>query len=355
MNLENKIIQISEVFEPELLKAVKDEIDNSPFKYGWKSSRQLGHGFSHWNHSYVKSPAYNSIDISEKIPETLKTAWNFIKQKYTGEEGKLLRCYINGHTYGVEGYPHTDSLRHTDHTMVIYMTPDWKRFWGGETMIYQQNKVIHAELPMYNNGLIFPSHEVHSARQTTRACPALRITLMFKFSNKQDDKRDFLQQFLIDNKVNELNHKNRSLIKHLLAVYDRLKAHGYQEDVCLAGGLHSIFGTNIYKKQALTEDKHGVLIEKFGKDVIHLVDLFRSIKRPWALENALIEKHSSNIDINHRVELNSGNAEFIGLTNYELNSLCAIEAINLDDQNGLSKYEYLSRLITVPIDRLDVE
>lgn len=358
MDIINKIVQISNVFEHELLYKVKDEIDNSPLRYGWKSNRGLNHGFSHWNHSYVKAAAYNTIDISDRLPEALKVAWEFIKKQYMGEElpgaTKLLRCYINGHTYGVEGYPHTDSQRHTDHTMVIYMTPNWRRFWGGETLIYSQNKILHAELPMFNNGLIFPSHETHCARQVTRACPELRITLMFKFTNTTDTARDFLQQFLIDIGADKLKHSSRFLINHLLNVYDRLSVHGYSEDVCLAGGLHSIFGTTIYKTKALADDKHDMLTEKFGEKVVHLVDLFKSIKRPWCLENALIEKDSEGSHA-HIVELNTDKYESIILNDYELDSLCAIEAINLDDQGSVHKYDHLSRLIKVPRDRLDTE
>ena len=175
----NGISQLTQVFPEDLLKTVSDYIDTVPWKYGWASNR--GIEFTHWNHSFAKGSTENGLDISNNLPEPILRAWNHLKVNYLGDQ-TLLRCYTNSHTYGVEGYPHTDSKRAVDNTIVVYMNPEWRREWGGETTVYDGDTIVHAELPKYNKGLIFPGAAVHQARSVTRVCPAQRITLMFKFA-----------------------------------------------------------------------------------------------------------------------------------------------------------------------------
>ena len=114
----NGISQLTQVFPEDLLKNVSDYIDQVPWKYGWASNRSFE--FTHWNHSFAKGNAENGLDISDNLPEPILRAWNHLKVNYLGDQ-TLLRCYTNSHTYGVEGYPHADSKRDVDYTIVIYM------------------------------------------------------------------------------------------------------------------------------------------------------------------------------------------------------------------------------------------
>ncbi len=327
-------VRVKQVFTDDLLKEVKKVIDNVPWKYGWASNRSIE--FTHWNYDFAGAGALNSIDVSDKLSGPIATAWQHIQDTITGP-ADLLRCYTNSHTFGVEGYPHTDSKRADDKTILVYMTPDWQRNWGGETVVYHGNEIAHAELPNYGSGLIFNGVDWHCARAVTRICPAQRITLMFKFCPKNlDPVRNSIQAFLTELGTNKTKHSGRTLWTHLLNVYDTLKAAGYDQDICSAGALHSIFGTNAFKTQTLTMDQRLRVVAVIGESATELVEIFTKIRRPSTLELALMNKHTA-------VALNDGGIMI--LDQNQLNSVCAIEAANLADQKALKNYPHIARFL----------
>jgi hypothetical protein len=333
----NSIVKIEQVFPEELLKDVAKVIDAVPWRYGWASNRSIE--FTHWNHSFARAGAINTVDVSNQISGSIALAWSHIQDTITGP-ADLLRCYTNSHTFGVEGYPHTDSRRLEDKTLIIYMNPHWQRDWGGETTIYHGDSIAHAELPKYNRGLIFNGMDWHSARAVTRICPAQRITLMFKFCPKNADPiRNEIQKFLTLLGADKVKHSGRNLWTHLLNVYDILKAEGFAQDICSAGGLHSIFGTNAFKHQLLNYNQRHVVANLIGEPATKLVELFHTVKRPSTLEHAL--KTNSL-----KVELNSGATKT--LAQNELNSICAIEAANLSDQKSLKNYPHIAEFLRKP-------
>jgi hypothetical protein len=333
----NSINKVTPVFTDELLKDVQTVIDTVPWKYGWASNRNIE--FTHWNHDFAGAGPINGLDVADKLTGTLKQAWSHIQDRITGPQA-LLRCYTNAHTFGVEGYPHIDSRRAEDKTIVIYMTKHWQRDWGGETTVYDGDDIVHAELPKYNHGLIFNGNQYHQARSVTRICPAQRVTLMFKYCpHGIDPQRESLQRFLTLIGADKIKHSGRNLWTHLLNVYDILKEHGYRTEICAAGGLHSIFGTNIFKTQTLNATHRTMVVNTIGEDATKFVELFSRIKRPQTLENAL----KSNTT---KVETVSGAT--MTLSQIELNILCAIEAANLSDQKSLKNYPHIAKFLRKP-------
>lgn len=330
----NSIVKIDQVFPTALLKDVSAVIDHVPWRYGWASNKSIE--FTHWNHSFAKGGALNSVDIADQLTGPIALAWQHIQDNITGPQD-LLRCYTNSHTFGVEGYPHTDSKRDLDKTLIIYMNKHWQRDWGGETTIYHDDLIAHAELPKYNKGLIFSGTDWHSARAVTRICPAQRITLMFKYAPLHIDPiRCEIQKFLSLLNTDSVKHSGKTLWTHLLNVYDILKAEGHSQEICSAGGLHSIFGTNAFKHQMLNINQRHVVVNLIGEEATNLVELFHGIKRPQTLEHAVKNKTL-------QVELNSG--EIKTLTQNELNSICAIEAANLSDQKSLKNYPLIAKFL----------
>lgn len=328
------IHRVKQVLPDELMKQVKGVIDQVPWRYGWHSNKSIE--FTHWNYDFANAGALNSIDVSSRLTGPIKDAWDHIQKHITGP-ADLLRCYTNSHTFGVEGYPHTDSRRGEDKTILIYMTPDWQRNWGGETVVYHGNEIAHAELPHYGSGLIFHGADWHCARAVTRICPAQRITLMFKFCPKDADPvRNKLQEFLTALGTQKVKHSGRNLWTHLLNTYDMLKANGYRQEICSAGGLHSIFGTNAFTKQTLTLEQRSLVVNVIGEEATKLVELFHNVKRPSTIEAAL----KNNVS---EVELNDGSKKL--LSGIELNSLAAIEAANLADQKSLKNYPHIAKFL----------
>jgi len=331
------IAQIPNIFPEELAEQLLIYVNNVPWHYGWASNKAMG--YSHWNFDFAKADQDNGLDVADRLPPILSLAWKYLQKEHLGEQD-LLRCYTNAHTFGVEGYPHTDSRRDSDETIVVYLNPEWRREWGGETMVYDSfnpSKIVHAELPQFNRALRFFGDQTHTARSVSRICPTLRMTLMFKFAPKNvDPTRNKIQKFLMEVKANEINHSNGTLMKHLLLTYDAIKANGWDDTLACAGGLHSIFGTNIFKTQTITPDQRDQVVDIIGEEATRLVELFRDVKRPATLEQALANKTTT-------VEMNAGGARILDLK--DLNSLCVIEAANLADQGSLKNYPNICKFL----------
>lgn len=323
----NHIQQIDNCFPDDLANELNLLISNSDWKYGWRSNNTMGYG--HWNMDFTKAGPSNGIDVERRVkPVELQKAWNHLKNNYF-PEATLLRCYANSHTFGVEGYPHTDSLRSCDYTAVVYLNKSWRREWGGETILYKDDDIEHAEIPKFNKVLIFPGNQWHVAKAPSRICPDLRLTLMFKFSVEKDLLRNKIQEFLIYLGADKIKHNKGNLFSHLLRTYDLLKEHGCSEVVCSAGALHSIFGTNIFTTKTLDITQRSLVENIIGADATNLVELFSKLNRPNTLEIALLS---------NTLTLNTNDGTIITVDQNTFDNLCIMEAMNLQEQSSLSKY-----------------
>ena len=331
------IISITDFLPIHILDSIDNEIKNARWDYGWRSTNEMG--FAHWNLNFTKVINENGLPVDDLLPPSLASAWEHISKTHFPNH-RLVRCYTNSHTFGVEGYPHKDSNRNGEITAVVYLNKTWKREWGGETMIYDGDTILHAELPKYNKALVFPGNIMHVSRGLTRICPELRISLMFKMTanDSVDLGRDNIQQFLQKVGAENTKHSKGTLSGHLLRTYDLLKAAGKSRDVCMAGAIHSIFGTNIFKQITIPLDKKQEVIDIVGERAVNLAELFSSINRPHALEMA-IGTNSRNLLKNGGGSIEVGYADLMDLV--------AIECANLQDQNSLKTYQELSKCWTL--------
>jgi hypothetical protein len=134
-----------------------------------------------------------------------------------------------------------------------------------------------------------------------------------------------LIQFLTNVGCFKTKHSGRSLGDHLLNTYQILKKANVSEIVCLAGGLHSIYGTNIFTYSTLKYSDRETLTNTFNPRTEYLVYLFSRINRPDGLESGLI------CDANTK--------ERIYLSDCDLKDLRLMEAANLFEQGSdTSKY-----------------
>lgn len=94
----------------------------------------------------------------------------------------LTRCYANGYPAGAEGGVHFDSNVNTHFTVIYYPHLTWSPNYAGETVFFEQDggDILASVYPKPNRLVVFPGTIPHAARPITRACPQLRITLMFK-------------------------------------------------------------------------------------------------------------------------------------------------------------------------------
>ena len=221
----------------ELIEKVRGYVCNSGWHYGNTSNYNLG--YAHWSKSFANAIMTNGLDLSSQLAEPILETWKHLQTNHA-PNARLIRCYANAHTYGLEGYLHTDSRRQHDRTAILYLNRKWLLEWNGETAIIANGNIIHSEVPRYNNLLIFPGKMFHQAKPISRICPDLRVTLMFKFSTVEDHLRDRLQLFLEKNDFNKKIIGNHTLITHSLNVYDLLKSAGQSDIVCAAGSMIEI-------------------------------------------------------------------------------------------------------------------
>lgn len=136
--------------------------------------------------------------------------------------------------------------------------------------------------------------------------------------------RRWLAGFLEAVGAGGIRHSGRTLAEHLLGTFDLLDAWGCRLDACVAGGLHSIHGTNAFAAQCIAEGEREVVAALVGADTGRLVELFHRIDRP----RAILEGFATG----HLVDRFSG--ESVPSGRAELEDLLAIECANLVEQGA---------------------
>ena len=121
------------------------------------------------------------------------------------------------------------------------------------------------------------------------------------------------------------SHIGRTLGEHLVNTYDDLLRMGADEDVALGGGLHSIYGTNIFQTVTVTPEQRPIIAGLFGERAERLAWLFSRVNRPKGLEDGR--------------PLDYETGEPLPMTKQELDDLQLIEVANLID-NGVKLAQY---------------
>ena len=160
--------------------------ENVRWKFGWPQG--LSDPFSHWNIDFLGAPLQSQANVEEQLfakPDLAPIAavWQALKNgPMRGHY--LLRCYANAHTYGVEGYPHTDIVDASqvdNYTAVVYLNPVWKKEWAGELVMFNPaGDTLCGILPRAGRAALIPGDIVHAARGVSRQCPAVRVCVAFK-------------------------------------------------------------------------------------------------------------------------------------------------------------------------------
>lgn len=313
-----------------ILKDINDYLNSATFKYGWGSSEKVD--FRHWHHHISGSGISSSVDARDGLPQQFKRLWAQLNITAFGDTAKLLIAYSNRHTYGVDGYAHTDSEDDKSVTIIVYLNEKWDIDWGGETVFFtfERDDIVRSVLPIFGRYAIFPGNIPHAARTPSRACPDVRTTLVFKAllqepEQKPFDQREYISDFLTAVGAHQRPHMNGTLKDHLLKTHDIiLECFPFFMDVnmiAMIGALHSIYGTNFYRDGCL-EVTDTFLPKKFGFEVDRLVRLFGTIDKPRVLENpdGSLEKE-------------------------DLRILRAVEIANLMEQGGINEYPNLMQFL----------
>jgi hypothetical protein len=298
------------ILPPLLLEKVETKINSSQYSYGWVSLPGDPHG--HWHHEFTNTGRFNEAECSHLLTGPVSECWDFLRAGYLSRYPVLLRCYLNGYTYGTDGYAHTDSDHSDCATMVFYNCKEWYRDWGGETVLFNGEDVAMSVMPKRNRGFLFLSNIPHAARSVSRKCSILRTTLMFKSRSIRSDDYEMLSRFLVKNGATKHKHKRGTLHDHLMRTYSLLESR-VSRNVALAGGLHSVYGSNVFPHKLFGADS-SIVLKHFGDQVDGLARMFCTSQRPACFE--------------------SGD----GIPCDVLKDMRMIEAANLLDQGELEKW-----------------
>ena len=265
----------------------------------------------------------------------IKRAWEFLRDREL-PDSILIRCYLNGYTYGTKGYFHTDSQRPDEHTTVIFMNDHWEPDWAGETVFLDaRDEISKSVLPKRNRAVIFRSDVQHAGRGVSRKCTALRKTLIFKARRGRSGNFEKLSSFLREAGATKFGHKSGTLHDHLVRTFSLLEARGFENSVCFGGGLHSIYGTNAYRAALLSSEDRRRGADEFGARAEELAALFAKLERPKTLELPLKLTGQAAL-----VELHTKDTRMVDRATFE--DLRLMECANLADQNELNNHKALS-------------
>lgn len=150
----------------------------------------------YWHHEVGHGSKNNTADVKDRVlqhplPEFAQYI-DWLRSHMVSPETRILRLYLNAHTFGTDGWPHTDTDRGEEVTTVLYLTPSWQPEWCGETVVFdQQGDIQAAVLPRRNRLLSFPSDRVHSPRPLSKAFGGLRVVLVVKMGSADGQGSSF--------------------------------------------------------------------------------------------------------------------------------------------------------------------
>lgn len=156
------------------------------WEYGWRSNVRRDR-FCFWHAHF----AGKGIDSREDCEAQLKgrddaqafyALWSLLKEGPLRGHA-LLRAYANAHTYGVEGYVHTDNDDMENYfSTVYYAHPVWHPNWAGQTAFFSPDRcnVLRSVYPQPGRVVSFPGSIPHCAHGPSRDCAELRVSLVLK-------------------------------------------------------------------------------------------------------------------------------------------------------------------------------
>jgi SM-20-related protein len=315
-------------------------ISMEPLTYGSRSNfRTDPHG--HWSRNFAAGDRFNLADVASDLEKnqeaaSVHSAWKFLRETCL-PSNILIRCYVNGYTYGTDGYFHADSERPDEHTSIVYLNDYWEPDWAGETVFLgKDGDIIKAVLPKGNRAVIFPAAIQHAGRSVSRKCMVLRQTLIFKSRKGRSGNFEKLSAFLQNVGARKHSHKSGTLHDHLVRTFSILEMKGFDSTVCFGGGLHAIYGTNSFGHSLLAASAKAQIADEFGPRAEELARLFSQLERPKTLDTPQDLHAESAV-----VELRDG--QRLTLDRKSFDDLRKIECANLMDQNALGKHSALSK------------
>lgn len=140
-------------------------------------------------------------------------------------------------------------------------------------------------------------------------------------------------------KTADIKHGSRTLYQHLRGTHDILEKEGAPEHVCLAGLFHSIYGTNVFRRQAVTLDHRMEVSDVIGGSAEWLAYVFCACNRPHVLIDAAWREPP------HLIVDRFADQKLV-LSAPDLRDLLRIELANLTEQRSMELVPLVQRALT---------
>lgn len=177
-----------------LYQALLAAVGRLGWGFGWNTP--FNPNSRYWHHEVGYGAKANTACVQHRVRQHPVVEFaqylDWLLAELVAPDAKILRFYLNAHTYGTDGWPHTDTDRGQELTTVLYLTPQWKPEWCGETVIFNpQGDIEAAVLPRPNRLLSFPSDRLHSPRPLAKVFEGLRVVLVVKIGSADGSGASF--------------------------------------------------------------------------------------------------------------------------------------------------------------------
>lgn len=165
---------IDDFMDEHIAQLIHGSIHNTDFSWNFHYKANEKEPDMHWH----KLAGHSIEEMSENGFDYLIPLWESIQNLDGIPETKIIRCYLNAHTYGIEPTIHRDD---GTYTFIYYPNLSWQDNWGGGTSVYEED-LKEGWLATYKpNRLIgFDAKKLHQGMPVTRKCFALRTCVVFK-------------------------------------------------------------------------------------------------------------------------------------------------------------------------------
>jgi hypothetical protein len=243
-----------------------------------------GTNYPYWSYRPLFDRKHNLADISTTQEITpggavILDVWTYLRDTYLPNR-KMVRGYWNAYNYGMDGAFHTDAPYEGGITTIVYFVPQWDPNWAGETVV-KNGTGYECCMPAPNRGFFFPSSAYHVARPSSRRCGYVREVLVIRSQPLLSEQAEVLSAWLVANGALKFNHKLGTIHDHLLRCYLICEQHKLPREVCLAAGLHAVYGTSTYNKQMFQPDDDGRqrVMQAWGPEIEAAAYWFSQLKQ----------------------------------------------------------------------------
>lgn len=299
-------------------------------------------GREHWRRRLLAADAHNLADVADLLAtdrtlEPVDAAWKSISASHL-TDSILIGCQIEGCGPGIDGCFQAEPASVGEQTVIVFLNRHWTPDWAGETVLLgEADDIVSSVLPRPNRVVFFPANLRHAQRRVSDLCPDLRKTLVWRTRRRRAGGLETLSSFLREHGAMDCSHYVGTLHDHLVRTFIALEKRGCQPEVCLGGGLHSVYGTSLLDHQMLTHSDRGLVAQRFGSEAEKLAYLFSILDRPGTLATPLALDDQTAV-----VELRDG--QRLDLSRRDLDDLRMIDCANLEDQDTLKDYPPLMKI-----------